>query len=141
MTEERKAAWFPPIGTLITVAVMLFSVGVAYRDISARQDAMVLLITDERNDRVDWQQRHEADVERRREVNALNAAKLVTAVERMESLSRTIHTDVDRNTFRIGALEAAKPRTDGLLDALQKSLNELTNAVNLLRQQIEGQKP
>ena len=94
-------------------------------------------LTDERNDRVDWQVRHTDDTERRRDARDKAQAEVTATLNRITDTLIESRLAADRLTSRIIAIEAAKPRTDAVMDDLQKSVNALTNAVNLLGQRLE----
>ena len=120
MTAQAKERWLNPAMVVAWIAIIgsVFTGVGAWNRVGESLRALTAGLTDERNDRVDWQVRHTDDTERRRDARDKAQAE-------------------DRLTSRIIAIEAAKPRTDAVMDDLQKSVNALTNAVNLLGQRLE----
>jgi hypothetical protein len=139
MNEE--APWWknaPAILACLMIAGLAYSIVSAWNDILSDQRSLVAAIEDERNDRVDWQNRHNDDIERRRVQNAANDAKMIAALERIEAASRETRQLVERDSYRINSLEQAAPRDQAVMGELQKAVNTLTNAVGLLTQRIDG---
>lgn len=138
MTEEVKR-WFSPAVLVSYVALATAALtGVTWLNRLGETDrTLALALADERNDRVDWQTRHTDDTERRLAARDKAQAEVTATLNRITDTLIESRLAADRLTSRISAIEAAKPRTDAVMDDLQKSVNALTNAVNLLGQRLE----
>ena len=139
MTEQAKERWLNPAMVVAWIAIIgsVFTGVGAWNRVGESLRVLTAGLTDERNDRVDWQTRHTDDTERRREARDKAQAEVTATLNRITDTLIESRLAADRLTSRISAIEAAKPRTDAVMDDLQKSVNALTNAVNLLGQRLE----